>query len=101
MNAPTVAGSSQEYVGAVLGQDPQDYWRLGDTGGGFTALNQVDGEQAFYSQSISQAQPGSFPDAFSSTFNVNGTGSFVLPENGTIRNAIGKYMDWHRNNACG
>jgi hypothetical protein len=81
MNAPTVAGSSQEYVGAVLGQDPQDYWRLGDTGGGFTALNQVDGEQAFYSQSISQAQPGPFPDAFSSTFNVNGTGSFVLPEN--------------------
>jgi len=102
MNAPTVIGSSQEYVGAVLGQDPVDYWRLGDTGGGFTPLNQVDGEQAVYSQGISQANPSAFPDSFSSLFNTIGTGSLVRAENLQLDNGVSQSVSlWFKTTAAG
>ncbi|WP_194235870.1 LamG-like jellyroll fold domain-containing protein, partial [Streptomyces sp. CB01881] len=40
LNAPTVAGSSQEYQGTVMGSRPAGYWRLSD-GAGVQAANQV------------------------------------------------------------
>ena len=32
VGAPAVSGSSQKYVAAVEGGQPEDYWRLADTG---------------------------------------------------------------------
>ncbi|MFD9591983.1 LamG-like jellyroll fold domain-containing protein [Kitasatospora sp. NPDC059973] len=40
LNTPTVAGSSQEYRGTVMGSRPAGYWRLSD-GAGVQATNQV------------------------------------------------------------
>ncbi|GHF66109.1 hypothetical protein GCM10018790_49990 [Kitasatospora xanthocidica] len=40
LSQPTVAGSSQEYRGSVMGSRPNAYWRLSD-GGGVQAANQV------------------------------------------------------------
>ncbi|MER7773146.1 LamG-like jellyroll fold domain-containing protein [Kitasatospora sp. NPDC096140] len=40
LNQPTVAGSSQEYRGAVMGSRPNGYWRMSD-GAGVQAANQV------------------------------------------------------------
>ncbi|NED82941.1 hypothetical protein G3I76_22920, partial [Streptomyces sp. SID11233] len=36
LQAPTVAGSSQTYRGAVLGRNPAHYYRLGEAAGAST-----------------------------------------------------------------
>ncbi len=47
LQPPTVGGSSQAYVASVLGDEPLDYWRLGDSGTS-DAVNQVAGGTATY-----------------------------------------------------
>jgi RHS repeat-associated protein len=78
VNPPTVTGSSQVYVSAVLGQDPADYWRLNDNGGASTAANQVSGGTATYN-AVTQGAAGPFADSTADSF--DGTSSYVaLPQ---------------------
>ncbi len=74
--APKVSGSSNDYVASVLGQDPADYWRLNDDNSQLVP-NQVNADQAFYSQGITHIQPSAFPDSFSSGFTAS-SDTFML-----------------------
>jgi RHS repeat-associated protein len=82
IGAPWVTGSSQTYVGAVLGSGPMDYWRFGETGAS-QAVNQVHGGTATYNTVALGASglfgTGSGADTAAS---FNGTSSYVsLPTN--------------------
>jgi RHS repeat-associated protein len=72
--APTVSGSSQVYVAAILGQGPADYWRLGDTGTS-TAVNQVSGGGPTAYNNVTQGVAGPFADSTADSF--NGTSSYL------------------------
>ncbi|MET7484287.1 LamG-like jellyroll fold domain-containing protein [Streptomyces sp. NPDC005538] len=72
--APTVAGSSQTYRGAVLGAAPAGYYRLGEAAGATAALNEVHGGNGTYSGATLGAT-GPFSDAKATTF--NGSTSYV------------------------
>jgi RHS repeat-associated protein len=67
LNSPTVGGSSQVYVASVLGNEPLDYWRLGDSGTS-DAVNQVDGGTATYNQVGLGAGGGPFADTTTARF---------------------------------
>ena len=71
--APYDKGSSQVYVGSVLGQGPKDYWRLADTGTS-QAVNQINGGTATYS-TVTEGATGPFADATADSF--NGTSSNI------------------------
>jgi YD repeat-containing protein len=74
IHSPTVTGSSQVYVASVLGAEPQDYWRLGDTGT-TTAVNQLLGGTATYSDVTQGESGGEFSDTTTDSF--NGTDSQI------------------------
>ena len=77
--APTVTGSSQKYVSAVLGANPEDYWRLADTGT-TDAVNQMNGGTATYNNVTQGVSGGPFSDTTVDSF--NGTSSYLqLPSN--------------------
>jgi RHS repeat-associated protein len=77
--APTVTGSSQVYVGAVLGAQPVDYWRLGDTGT-TDAVNQVNGGTAVFNDIGQGYGDGPFSDSTVDRF--GGSPAYVaLPGN--------------------
>lgn len=74
VNAPSVTGSSQVYTAAVQGAEPQDYWRLADTGT-TTAVNQLTGGTATYN-AVTQGVPnGPFSDRTVDGF--DGTSSYL------------------------
>jgi RHS repeat-associated protein len=77
IGAPTTTGSSQVYVSSVLGSQPRDYFRLGDTSAPATAVNQVVGNTLKYSNvTFDTSQPNStspFADTYGAVF--NGTSS--------------------------
>ena len=74
VNAPTVSGTSQVYTAAVKGGQPVDYWRLGDTGT-TTAVNQLHGGAATYSNVTQGVSGGPFADTTVDGF--NGTSSYL------------------------
>jgi len=74
VNAPSVSGTSQVYTAAVKGGQPVDYWRLGDTGT-TTAVNQLNGGTAIYSNVTQGVSGGPFADT--SVDGFNGTSSYL------------------------
>ncbi len=80
LNAPTVGGSSQPYVASVLGNEPLDYWRLGDSGTS-DAVNQVVGGTATYNNVTEGVTGGQFADTTMDSFNGT-TSDLVLPSPG-------------------
>jgi RHS repeat-associated protein len=91
MGPTTVTGSSQEYVGSVLGADPTDYYRLADTGTA-TATDQVKGGTAAYNN-VTQGVAGPFPDATADSF--NGTSSYLaLPNQDQVTTGPGSIELW-------
>ena len=74
LSAPTVSGTSQVYTAAVKGAQPVDYWRLGDTGT-TTAVNQIHGGAATYSNVTQGVSGGPFADT--SVDGFNGTSSYL------------------------
>ncbi|SCD50642.1 intein C-terminal splicing region [Streptomyces sp. TverLS-915] len=81
LQAPTVAGSSQTYRGAVLGQNPAQYYRLGEAAGASTAVDEVRGGDATYT-STTLGSAGPFSDAKAATF--NGTSSVLTLPTGAV-----------------
>ncbi|MGW2516580.1 LamG-like jellyroll fold domain-containing protein [Streptomyces sp. NPDC001617] len=72
--APTVAGSSQTYRGAVLGAGPAGYYRLGEAAGATTAVNEVHGGNGTYS-GVTLGATGPFSDAKATTY--DGSASYT------------------------
>jgi RHS repeat-associated protein len=96
--APTVAGSSQVYVSAVLGQGPSDYWRLADTDT-TQAINQVDGGTATFSD-VTQGVAGPFSDSAGTSF--NGTSSYLQLPQGLLDGGASQSVSmWFRTNGPG
>ena len=75
LQPPTVGGSSQPYVASVLGNEPLDYWRLGDSGTS-DAVNQVAGGTATYNNVTQGLTGGQFADTTIDSF--NGTTSYIV-----------------------
>jgi large repetitive protein len=73
LGTPTVAGSSDVYEAAVLGSKPRDYWRLQDPAGNSDAVNEVNGDTASYSGTLTFGSNGPFADSKAVTF--DGTSS--------------------------
>ncbi|MFG2149532.1 LamG-like jellyroll fold domain-containing protein [Streptomyces sp. NPDC048696] len=74
LGAPTVAGSSQTYRGAVLGGAPATYFRLGEAAGATTALDETRGGTGTYN-AVTLGAAGPFGDQKAAAF--NGTSSYV------------------------
>jgi RHS repeat-associated protein len=74
VTAPTMSGSSQVYANAVESAEPQDYWRLADTGTS-TAVNQVHGGNATYNTVTQGVTGGPFSDT--TVDGLNGSSSYV------------------------
>ena len=81
VGAPADTGSSRKYVASVLGGQPSDYWRLADVGT-TTAVNQVKGGTATYSNVTQGVTGGPFTDAMVDGF--NGSSSYLALPNGLI-----------------
>ena len=78
ISAPTVAGSSQTYRGAVLGGGPVGYWRLGDPVGASAAADEVKYGAGGYAN-VTLGSAGPFSDESAASF--NGTSSSLqLPQ---------------------
>lgn len=76
LNNPSASGSSQVYVGAILGAAPQDYWRLAEPAG-TDALNQVNGDKLTYRGGVSLNGAGRFADQPSAAF--DGASGYATP----------------------
>ncbi|MER5429269.1 LamG-like jellyroll fold domain-containing protein [Streptomyces sp. NPDC002588] len=74
LGAPTVAGSSDTYRGAVLGGAPTQYFRLGEAAGATTAVDQVRGGNGTYT-AVTLGAAGPFSDQKAATF--DGSTSYV------------------------
>ncbi|MET7380234.1 LamG-like jellyroll fold domain-containing protein [Streptomyces sp. NPDC005526] len=81
LGAPTVAGSSDTYRGAVLGGAPSEYFRLGEAAGATTAVDQVRGGDGTYN-TVTLGSTGPFSDAKAATF--DGTASQVTLPGGSV-----------------
>jgi RHS repeat-associated protein len=96
--APKVAGSSQVYVSAVLGQGPADYWRLADTDT-TQAINQVDGGTATFND-VTQGVSGPFSDSAGTSF--NGTSSYLALPSGLLDSGNSQSVSmWFKTNGPG
>ncbi|MFI5936919.1 LamG-like jellyroll fold domain-containing protein [Actinoplanes sp. NPDC051494] len=73
MGAPQMVGSGEAYASNVLTDQPQDYWRLGETGV-TDAIDQTGGSGARY-HSVTLGGAGPFAGAGSASF--NGTSSYL------------------------
>lgn len=78
---PTVTGSSQTLRGAVLGQAPAQYYRLGEAAGSAAAVNEVRGGNGTYT-GVTLGASGPFTDAGAATF--NGTSSVMTMPSGAV-----------------
>ena len=88
--APTISGSYQVYSGAVMAKDPADYWRLAESGT-TTAINQVNGGAATYSNVTLGTAGGPFDDPArndddTTVASFNGTSSYVQMPNADVPN---------------
>ena len=79
VHPPSDKGSSQVYVGAVLGQGPADYWRLADSGA--QAVNQINGGMATYNN-VTLGVTGPFTDTTAASF--DGSSSYVTLPTGLV-----------------
>ncbi|MER5181772.1 LamG-like jellyroll fold domain-containing protein [Streptomyces sp. NPDC002896] len=79
--APTVAGSSQTYRGAVLGAAPSAYFRLGEAAGASTAVDEVRGGSGTYN-AATLGVTGPFSDQKAASF--NGSSSSVTLPSGLV-----------------
>ncbi|WKX09791.1 LamG-like jellyroll fold domain-containing protein [Streptomyces sp. NL15-2K] len=79
LGAPTVTGSSDTYRGAVLGDAPSEYFRLGEAAGATTAVDQVRGGNGTYG-AVTLGTAGPFSDQKAATFDGS-TSSLTLPGN--------------------
>lgn len=79
LGAPTVTGSSDTYRGAVLGDAPSEYFRLGEAAGAATAVDQVRGGDGTYG-AVTLGTAGPFSDQKAATFDGS-TSSLTLPGN--------------------
>lgn len=77
LGAPTVTGSSDTYRGAVLGDAPSEYFRLGEAAGATTAVDQVRGGDGTYS-AVTLGTTGPFSDQKAATFDGSAS-SLTLP----------------------
>ncbi|GKQ33691.1 LamG-like jellyroll fold domain-containing protein [Streptomyces sp. A012304] len=77
LGAPTVAGSSDTYRGAVLGGAPSEYFRLGEAAGASAALDEVRGGNGTYS-AVTLGATGPFSDHKAAGFDGS-TSSLALP----------------------
>ncbi|MFE2301571.1 LamG-like jellyroll fold domain-containing protein [Streptomyces sp. NPDC059445] len=84
LGAPTVAGSSQTYRGALLGAAPAGYFRLGEAAGATTAVDEVRGGNGTYN-AVTLGGAGPFTDQKSAAF--NGTTSTVALPSGILPGA--------------
>ncbi|MGH3224021.1 MAG: LamG-like jellyroll fold domain-containing protein, partial [Streptosporangiaceae bacterium] len=92
----TVTGSSQEYAGSVLGNDPTDYYRLDGTGTS-TATDQVNGGTAVYND-VTEGVAAPFPDTTADSF--NGTSSYLaLPAADQVTTGPGTIQLWFQTTA--
>jgi RHS repeat-associated protein len=82
----TVSGSSQVYRSAVMGGDPQVYYRLGDAAGAAQANDEVNSGYANYSN-VTLGAAGRFSDATAASF--NGTSSYAQLPADTYSGATG------------
>ena len=99
VNAPSVTGTSQGYVGAVLGAQPVDYWRLGDTAT-TDAINQVNGGTAAYNDVGQGVGGGRFADTTMDRFDGS-TAYLTLPDNLSGPGAQGVSMWFKTGSASG
>jgi RHS repeat-associated protein len=88
VSAPSASGTSQVYTAAVKGGQPVDYWRLGDTGT-TTAVNQLNGGTATYSNVTQGVSGGPFADTTVDGFNGTSSylslpGSIITPGNESV-----------------
>ncbi len=74
LGAPSITGSSQTYRGSVLGGAPTTYFRLGDTAGATTAVDETRGGDGTYN-AVTLGTTGPFSDQKAASF--NGTSSRV------------------------
>ncbi|MFF8592679.1 LamG-like jellyroll fold domain-containing protein [Streptomyces sp. NPDC015220] len=81
LGTPTVTGSSDTYRGAVLGQAPAQYFRLGEAAGAATALDEVRGGDAAYN-TVTLGGAGPFSDHKAAAF--DGAASVVTPPSGAV-----------------
>ena len=96
VSAPSVTGSSQVYATAVQGAEPQDYWRLADTGT-TTAVNQLAGGTATYN-AVTQGVPnGPFSDRTVDGF--DGSSSYLALPNNLIRAGNQSVSLWFKTTA--
>ncbi|UXY20240.1 LamG domain-containing protein [Streptomyces cynarae] len=79
--APTVAGSSNTYRGAVLGAAPNQYFRFGEAAGASQALNEVRGGTGTYN-AVTLGASGPFSDHTTASF--NGSTSYVSLPSGAV-----------------
>ncbi|TNC18020.1 hypothetical protein, partial [Amycolatopsis alkalitolerans] len=84
--APTSAGSSKGYRGAVLASHPNDYWPL-DEASGTDAINVIPGASELGSDgdatynNVTLGQPGPFAHAPDTAAGFNGTSSILTAPN--------------------
>ncbi|MEU6773346.1 LamG-like jellyroll fold domain-containing protein [Streptomyces sp. NPDC046759] len=81
LNAPTVAGSSDTYRGAVLGGAPSQYYRFGESAGAAQALDEVRGGNGTYN-AVTLGASGPFSDHTTASF--DGSTSYTQLPNGTV-----------------
>ncbi|GAA0692758.1 hypothetical protein GCM10010193_54170 [Kitasatospora atroaurantiaca] len=102
ISKPSVAGSSQVYRSSVLGSGPAGYWRLGDTAGASTAVDEVNYGKATYN-AVTLGTAGPFADATAAKF--DGSSSFVqLPTSttvGTGDNSVEMWFNMPAGNTAG
>ncbi|WP_282205905.1 LamG-like jellyroll fold domain-containing protein [Kitasatospora fiedleri] len=92
LGRPQITGSSKVYRSAVLGSAPAGYWRLGDTAGASTALDEVNYGRAAYNN-VTLGADGPFTDAKAAKF--DGSSSFVrLPATTTVGTADNSVEMW-------
>jgi hypothetical protein len=94
MHAPTVTGSSQVYVASVLGAQPDDYYRLADTGT-TDAVDQVAGGTASYTN-VTQGASGPFSDATADTFTGSDDSYITLPSDDRVTTGPGTVELWFK-----
>ncbi len=80
MGTPTVVGDSDVYEAALLGSNPQDYWRMGDVAGTTDAVDEVSGNTASYAGTLTFGAAGPFSDSTSVTFDGSSSVLQLPPE---------------------
>ncbi|MFG2847817.1 LamG-like jellyroll fold domain-containing protein [Kitasatospora sp. NPDC048296] len=82
LNTPTVTGSSGVYRSAVMGSNPQGYWRLADTAGA-DAANQLGTAYGNYSK-VTLGTPGPYAAGDITAASFDGSSSWLALPSGLV-----------------